>query len=146
MTDIVAGASAFDHAAFEADVRELIKGSPLAALLEKGLTFNIRNWTGDIAEIKKLAAAIVASVQIVKTNLQEQHPNENWNHIAIETAAKILKDSVVLPGFWGKIEAFLLGPVLRGFLEGALGTFKVLAENKDWLALARAVLGLVALA
>ena len=134
----------FDKAAFEKDVRDLIAGSPLADLLSKGLTFNPHDWSGDIAEIQQLAAAIVASVQIVKSNLIAAHPNENWNHISIETAAKILQDSIVLPGFWGHVEAFLLGPILRGILEGALGTFKMLAENKDWLALAKAVLSLLA--
>lgn len=134
----------FDKAAFEADVLDLLKGSPLAALLGQGLTFNPHDWSGDLAEIQELASAIVASVQIVKTNLQAEHPNEPWNHICIETAAKILRDSITLPGFWGHVEAFLLGPILRGILEGALGAFKIMAQQKDWLALAKAALALAA--
>ena len=131
-----------DLVAFESDVLDILKGSPLADLLTKGLTFNPHDWSGDIAEIQALASATVASVQIVKTNLQTAHPDEPWNHICIETAAKILRDSIVLPGFWGHVEAFLLGPILRGILEGALGAFKIMAQQKNWLALAKAALAL----
>ncbi len=134
----------FDRNAFELDVLAILKGSPLGDLVTQGLKFDLHDFSGDLDQIQRLASATVASVQIVKANLQEQHPNEAWNHIAIETAAKILNDSIRLTGWWGRIKAFLLGPVVRALLEGALGTFKALAAGKDWLALARAVLALTA--
>jgi hypothetical protein len=136
-------ADIFNEQAFEADVKALIAGSPFGDLLSKGLKLSLKDFSGDLKEIKKLCVAIVASVEVVKTNLKAQHPNEDWNHIAIETAAKILKDSITLPGIWGKIGGFLVGPVVRAFLEGTLGTFKALAQNKEWLALAKSVLALV---
>jgi hypothetical protein len=132
----------FDKAAFEADVLAILKGSPVGDLLASGVKFDLRSFSGDIKAIQQLAPAIVASIQIVKDELQAQHPGEAWNHISIETAAKILNDSIVLTGWWGSVKAFLLGPVIRALLEGALGTFKILAKDGNWLALARAALAL----
>lgn len=132
-----------DRVAFHDDVMDLLKGSPMATLLDKGLHFDLRDWSGDLAEIKELAAAIVASIEIVKDHLKADHPDEPWSHIAIEEAAKILHDSIVIHGFWGHVEDFLLGPIIRAILEGTLGAFKAMATNKDWLALARAVLAIV---
>lgn len=132
----------FHFDALEADALEIIKGSQFAELLKQGLKFNWRDFSGDLAEIKALAPVVVAAIQVAKENLKTRYPNEDWNHIAIETAAKILRDSIELPGWWRGVQLFLLGPVLRGFLEGALGTFKVLVTNKSWLALARAALAL----
>ncbi len=137
MTDL------FNEQAFEADVLEILKGSRVGALLANRSQFNLRTWRGDIAAIQALAPAIVASIQVVKANLQAQHPGENWNRIAIETAAKILNDSIQLTGFWGVLKGFILGPIIRGILEGALATFKSLASGGDWLGLAKAILALV---
>lgn len=135
----------FDRAAFEKAVLDELRGSPVAELLaSKSLRFNLSDWSGDLQSIKRLAPAVVASVQIVKENLQGEHPGEDWNHIAIETAAKILNDSIKLTGFWGKVKSFILGPVIRGILEGALGTFKILAKDGNWIGLAKAALALAA--
>lgn len=133
----------FDEVAFRRDVMELLHGSPVAGLLNSGIKFDFNSWKGDIAAIQQLAPAIIASIQIVKQNVQTAHPNEPWNRIAIETAAQILNDSLVLTGFWSKLKSFLLGPVIRAILEGALATFKALARGGDWLGLAKALLGLV---
>ena len=133
----------FDNAAFKADVLAVLKGSPMADLVTKGIHFS-HDFSGDLAEIQQLATAIVASVQIVKENLVAQHPGEDWPHIAIETADQILLDALTLPSWYGQLERFLLGPVLRGFLEGSYGTFKLLAANKDWIVLAKTVLALAA--
>lgn len=136
--------SVFNLQAFEDDVMNELCGSPVAALIAtNSIKFDLHNWSGDIESIKKLAPAVVASIQIVKANLIAEHPGENWNRIAIETAQKILKDAIVLTGFWGKVKSFILGPVIRGILEGSLATFKALAKGGDWLGLARAILAIV---
>lgn len=135
-------ADIFDEVAFRNDVMEVLKNSPVAALLNSGLKFDFHNWKGDLAALQQLAPAIIASIQVVKANLMAQHPGENWNRIAIETAAKILNDSLTLTGFWSGLKSFLLGPVIRAILEGALGTFKALAKGGDWLGLAKALLSL----
>jgi hypothetical protein len=138
--------SVLDREKFYQDVLDIIHDSPLAVLLNRGLNlhFGIKYLSGDITLIRELAVAIVSSVEIVKGNLKAQYPNEQWSEIALDTAYKILHDSIRFTGFLGKVEDVLLSPIVHSALhmliEGALGTFKILATNKDWLALARAAL------
>lgn len=127
--------------AFKAEVWDLLKGSPLSAELANGI--KLENWYS-FGLMLELAKAVVASVEIVKTNaVTKLDPTGEKrlrfdSALALETAIGLLDELVVFGGWGGGY----LEKYDRAILLGLVNLVLTGLTGKNWLGTAEAVLGI----
>lgn len=132
----------FDPATFAKDVKDLLKGSPLAAQFPPDGVVSITGW--DFGKLLVIAQAACASVEIVKANaVAEADPTGTLglkfdSTLALHTAVNVACDCVKFGGPLGWVLNMLDRPILNCLVEAVMTGFK----GKNWLADAKAILKL----
>jgi hypothetical protein len=139
-----------DKNKFYADVNDLLNGTTVWAQVKQ---MGALKWPDALkppqifttfTQIAALLDAIISAVEIVKQNaVKMEDPDGSKglkfdNTIALETAAKILDDTLVFDGFAGSLIEKVDGPLMNLLISIAVS-----AKPADWFTIAKTILGLV---
>lgn len=134
-----------DKAALKAEAEALLKGSPLWAQIQGGITLNIRHPEQVFGVLGELVTNVCASVEVVKKNFIAAHDPDGVlglkfdGKLAFEIALEILDEAIKFEGLLGPAVEMLDRPILKIAIECGIAAWR----GKDWLATAKLLLALV---
>jgi hypothetical protein len=149
MTDTSATFITVDREAFREDCEKLLHGSQFWADIQGGLVLDLHHPETALASFGTLVQHVIASVEVVKANALAMEnpsgtPQSFSSVIAFEVAADILHDTIKFGGAWGHLINMLDSPAVVAFCKFAVETGIAAYRSKDWLAIAKGILGIVA--
>lgn len=135
----------FDRDALKAEAQSLLRGSPLWAQIEGGITLNIRHPEQVFGVLGELVTNVCASVEVVKKNFVTEHDPDGVlglkfdSKLAFDLALEILDEAIKFEGLLGPAVELLDRPILKIAIECGIAAWR----GKDWLAAAKLLLALV---
>ncbi len=143
MSDIIT--VGLDRDEFKRECLILLQGSLVAPMLEHGISIDWAHFGIMSKQLLSLALAVVASVEIVKTNIIKMHDPDGTQGIkfdtrlALDTAIELLDDAILFKGLLGgaieKFDQQILKFIVDAVLFGK--------EGVTWLSAAKVALGIM---
>lgn len=127
-----------DREALKRDAERLLKGSPLWTRIQGGLVLNVHEVAASAVCLGELIQAVVASVEVVKTNAATITGKPVSGDMALDLALELLDDAVKFGGPFGRVLEAVDRPVMHFLIEVGLAAWR----GKDWLLVARSILAL----